>query len=265
VPVPVPVPVPVLVLVLVPVSLNGCLPLPELRRAHRVRFGLYAGVPGRHEGSAVQFTVTETIGADRQAVLHSLVDPNYYAHLGEAATAVRAPQLLSVDQDGGTIRTSVRYAFDGTISGPAALVVDADKLTWVIETTYDTAAHTGTLVVVPDHYEGMLRCSGTLRLETGGPGETVETVSGRLVVRVPLVSAAAEKAILGGFTRHLELEAVTLAEYCAEHGQETLSNVVSGRNARSGAQLKDAVRAQDSPLSADSSGVGCRTGEVSRE
>ena len=166
----------------------------------------------------MQFTVTETIAADRDSVLRALADPDYYAHLGEAVSAVRAPHLLSVARDGGTITTSVRYAFDGTISGPAALVVDADKLTWVIETTYDTTAHRGTVVVVPDHYEGMLRCSGTLVLAESGPGETLETVSGQLVVRVPLVSSAAEKAILGGFTRHLELEATALAEYCARHG-----------------------------------------------
>jgi hypothetical protein len=169
-------------------------------------------------GSAVQFTVTENIAADRDAVVRALGDPDYYAHLGEAATAVRAPRLLSVDRDAGTLRTSVRYAFDGSISGPAALVVDADKLTWVIETTYDTTAHSGTVVVLPDHYEGMLRCSGTLTLEDSGRGETLETVSGQLVVRVPLVSSAAEKAILGGFSRHLELEAAALAEYCAGHG-----------------------------------------------
>jgi hypothetical protein len=166
----------------------------------------------------VKFTVTETIAAERDAVLGALADPDYYAHLGEAVSAVRAPQLLSVVRDADTIHTSVRYAFDGNISGPAALVVDADKLTWVIETDYDIAAHRGTVVVVPDHYEGMLRCSGTLTLEERGRGETLETVSGQLVVRVPLVSAAAEKAILGGFTRHLELEAAALAEYCAGNG-----------------------------------------------
>jgi len=166
----------------------------------------------------VKFTVTETIAAERDAVLRALADPDYYAHLGEAVSTVRAPRLLSVARDAGVIHTSVRYAFDGTISGPAALVVDADKLTWVIETDYDTTEHTGTVVVVPDHYEGMLRCSGTLTLEERGSAETLETVSGQLVVRVPLVSAAAEKAILGGFTRHLELEAAALAEYCAGHG-----------------------------------------------
>ena len=163
----------------------------------------------------MEFTVSESIAASRDEVLLALVDPGYYEYLGATATAVRAPQLLAVSEVAGTIRTSVRYAFDGTISGPAALVVDADKLTWVIDTTYDTTAHSGHLVVVPDHYQGMLRCRGTLALEDAGDGSTVETVSGRLEVKVPLVSGAAEKAILGGLTRHLELEAAAMAGYCA--------------------------------------------------
>jgi hypothetical protein len=94
------------------------------------------------------------------------------------------------------------------------MVVDADKLTWVIETTYDSGSHAGTVVVVPDHYEGMLSCRGTLTFEEAGAA-TVQTVSGRLQVKVPLVSGAAEKAIFGGFTRHLALEAAAMAAYCA--------------------------------------------------
>ena len=163
----------------------------------------------------MQFTVTETIAATRDEVLAALADPGYYAHLGSAATAVQAPELLAVAEEDGSIRTSVRYAFDGTISGPAAMVVDVDKLTWVIDTAYDTRTHTGTVAVVPDHYVGLLRCSGTLTLADVGDGTTVETVSGRLDVKVPLVSGAAEKAIFGGFTHHLEVEAAAMAEYCA--------------------------------------------------
>ena len=94
------------------------------------------------------------------------------------------------------------------------MVVDADKLTWVIETTYEIGSGAGTVVVVPDHYEGMLRCSGTLVLEESD-GSTIETVAGRLEIRVPLVSGSAEKAIYGGFTRHLRMEAEAMAAYCA--------------------------------------------------
>lgn len=162
----------------------------------------------------MQFSVIERIAALRDDVLRALTDPGYYAYLGESSTAVRAPELLSASEDGGTIRTRVRYAFDGTISGPASLVVDADKLSWVIETAYDPGAHTGSVIVVPDHYEGMLRCSGTLTLEEVD-GLTVQTLAGSLEVRVPLVSGSAEKAIFGGFTRHLRVEAAAMADYCA--------------------------------------------------
>lgn len=162
----------------------------------------------------MQFTVTETIAAARDDVVRALGDPGYYASLGDASSSVRPPELLSASTAGGSVRVRVRYAFAGTITGPAAMVVDVGKLTWVIETDYDTAAHVGTLLVVPDNYEGMLRCSGTLTLAESD-GATVERIAGRLEVKVPLVSGAAEKAIFGGFTRQFELEATAMAAWCA--------------------------------------------------
>ncbi len=161
----------------------------------------------------MQFTVTETIAADRDDVVQALGDPGYYASLGGASSSVRAPELLSASTASGSLVVRVRYAFAGTLSGPAAMVVDADKLTWVIETEYDPGTHTGTLVVVPDHYEGMLRCRGTLVLAERD-GATLQTVTGDLEVKVPLVGGAAEKAILGGLTRQLDLEATALADWC---------------------------------------------------
>ena len=162
----------------------------------------------------MQFTVTETIAAPRDDVVRALAEPDYYAGLGEASTSVRAPELLSAATADGTLRVRARYAFAGSITGPAAMVVDADKLTWVIETTYDTATHRGTLVVVPDHYVGMLHCDGSLALDESDGG-TLETVAGRLDVRVPLVARSAERAILGGLSTQLGREAVALAAWCA--------------------------------------------------
>ncbi len=162
----------------------------------------------------MQFSVTETIVAERDDVLRSLVDQDYYAFLGDQATSVRAPELLSADDDGRIVHTRVRYAFNGTIEGPAARVVDADKLTWVIETTYDTSEHAGPVVVVPDNYAGLLRCSATLAL-AAADGTTVRTLSGVLEVRVPLLAGTAERAILGGLTRHLEIETQALRDFCA--------------------------------------------------
>ena len=170
----------------------------------------------------MQFTVAETIAAPRDAVVRALAEPGYYAGLGDASTSVRAPELLSAGTVDGRLRVRVRYAFAGSITGPAARVVDVDKLTWVIETTYDTASHRGTLVVVPDHYVGMLRCDGTLALDEADDG-TLETVVGRLDVRVPLVGRSAERAIFGGFTTQLAREAVALAAWCAADPSDGLT------------------------------------------
>ena len=162
----------------------------------------------------MQFTVTETIAAFRDDVVRALGDPGYYASLGDGSSSVRPPELLSASTDGGSVRVRVRYAFAGNITGPAAMVVDVDKLTWVIETDYDSSTHSGTLVVVPDNYEGMLRCSGTLSLAESDDA-TIEMIVGCLEVKVPFVSGAAEKAIFGGFTRQFELEATAMAAWCA--------------------------------------------------
>jgi hypothetical protein len=162
----------------------------------------------------MEFTVTETIAATRDDVVRALADPGYYASLGEASTSVRAPELLSATTEAGTLLVRVRYAFAGTITGPAARIVDVDKLTWVIVTTFDTASHRGRLVVEPDHYDGLLHCQGTLALDDLGDA-TTETVAGRLDVRVPLVGGSAEKAIYGGFTKQLGLEATALGAWCA--------------------------------------------------
>ena len=162
----------------------------------------------------MEFTVEETIAATREEVQAALADPAYYESLANPDFAMRPPTLLEVNQEGTVVHSRVHYAFDGSLSGPAAMVVDSSKLTWVIAIAYDTATHTGTLRVIPDHYEAMLSCEATITL-TEVDKTTTETVAGTLKVHVPLVSGAAEKAILGGFTRYLAMEAKAMGEYCA--------------------------------------------------
>ena len=164
----------------------------------------------------MEFSVTETVAAARDDVVRALASPGYYESLGDASTSVRAPELLSASTSAGRLHTRVRYAFAGTITGPAARFVDERKLTWVIDTTYDTSAHRGHLVVEPDHYHALLRCSGTLVLDEVG-ATTTETLSGRLEVRIPLVGGSAEQAVLAGFTTQLALEAAALGAWCAAH------------------------------------------------
>lgn len=162
----------------------------------------------------MRFSVTERIAAPRDAVEAALADERYYASLGSATSNLEAPVLLSATVTDGVLHTSVRYRFAGDLSGPAAMALDRDKLTWVIESTIDLGTHEGTITVVPDHYDGLLRCAATIALAEAD-GRTVETIAGNLEVSIPLIGGTAEKVILAGLTQHLEREAAALAAFCA--------------------------------------------------
>lgn len=163
----------------------------------------------------MDFAVTETIAARRDAIEAALASPDYYATLGGELSSLEAPQLLEASVRDGRLHTSVRYKFAGDISGPAAMAVDRDKLTWVIDTALDLSTHVGKLTVVPDHYDGLLTCRAEMALVEEGDA-TVETISGSLKVSLPLIGATAEKVILAGLTQHLDHEATALARFCGQ-------------------------------------------------
>ena len=162
----------------------------------------------------MRFSVTERIDASRDAIEAALADRSYYASLAVEASNLEAPDLLIATVTDGVLHTSVRYRFAGDISGPAAMALDRDKLTWVIDSSIDLSTHEGRLTVVPDHYDGLLRCQATISL-VEAEGRTVETIAGELEVSIPLIGGTAEKVILAGFTQHLEREAAALAAFCA--------------------------------------------------
>ncbi|MEI8404136.1 MAG: DUF2505 family protein [Actinomycetes bacterium] len=162
----------------------------------------------------MRFSASERIAAPRHAVEAALANPAYYASLATAASNLEAPVLLSATVTDNTLHTSVRYRFAGDISGPAAMALDRDKLTWVIDSTIDLTHHEGQLTVIPDHYDGLLRCQASIAF-ADETGQTVETIAGNLDVSIPLIGATAEKVILAGFTQHLEREAVALAAFCS--------------------------------------------------
>ena len=162
----------------------------------------------------MRFSVTERIDASRDAIEAALADRSYYASLAVAASNLEAPDLLIATVTDGVLHTSVRYRFAGDISGPAAMALDRDKLTWVIDSSIDLSTHEGRLTVVPAHSVGLLRCWATMSL-VEAEGRTVETIAGELEVSIPLIGGTAEKVILAGFTQHLEREAAALAAFCA--------------------------------------------------
>ena len=165
----------------------------------------------------MEFTATETIQAPRGAVLAALGDTGYYEHLATRVTTIEQPELLGVTVEEGVVTLSVSYAFAGEITGPAKMVIDQSKLTWVIHTTLDLATHRAVLDIVPDHYADLVVAEAEAHFDEHGE-TTVETVSGSLEVKIPLFGSSAERVIVDGLLRHLAAEAAALGEYVAARG-----------------------------------------------
>jgi hypothetical protein len=162
----------------------------------------------------VEFTLAEQIDAGFERIVAALQDPRYYEALGvRGGSGLQAPELLSSKHQDGVLELSVRYSFAGELSGPAAAMVDKNKLTWVIHTRLDLAAKHASLEVTPDHYADLLSCEAEASF-TEHEGSTTESLTGSLKVHVPLFGSNVEQAIFRGLEAQLAAEAATLGSFC---------------------------------------------------
>ena len=127
------------------------------------------------------------------------IDPDFIADLA-ALPKLGSPELLDQRRDGDTVTQRVRYRFGGRLSPAVAAVIDPAKLVWVEEVVFDLAGHTAPFRILPENYADRLRCQGTYRFETDGPGQSRRLCDGELTVRYPLVGGAVERAIVSGLT-----------------------------------------------------------------
>lgn len=162
----------------------------------------------------MRFTLDQTLPAGVGDVLDAFTDPAFLASLAQLPK-VGSPELLEQSREGDLVHQRVRYRFQGELSSAVRRVLDPERLTWVDERTYDLAAATASFRIVPDHYEGRLRCEGSERYtDADGAGErTVRHVDGDLTVRYPLVGGTVERAIVSGLREHLHEEAALVSRW----------------------------------------------------
>lgn len=164
----------------------------------------------------VRFQIEQRFPGTLPVVEAALIDPAYLARLS-ALPKLGAPELLDRSEDGDLVLLSVRYRFVGEVSSAVRAVVDPARLGWIEESTLDRRTHITTWTIVPDHYGGLLRCSGTYTLHD--EGETTRRVAdAEIKVSVPLVGGKVERAIVSGLQEHADAEEAVMAEHLAATG-----------------------------------------------
>jgi len=167
----------------------------------------------------VRFEVEHEFPASCAKVADVLCDPAFHTQLD--LPDMSRPEVLTTSADGTTRVLRLRYEYTGQLDSIARKVIGGRKLTWIQELRLDTTTYTGTLTFSaeeePDRLNGTAEVTITSLDGTSIDGDRSRRhITGDLHVRIPLVGGTAEKRIVPGLVRRLDVEAEALtAEFAA--------------------------------------------------
>ena len=160
----------------------------------------------------MRFTTRHHFDAAPDAVAGALTDPAF--HLGLALPDLSPPEIIEQRSESGSDVLRLRYEFVGSLDPVARRLLGSHRLTWIQELRVDRTTFAGTLSfgaeADPRRLHGSARF--TLVAENGG---TDRRLDGELVVAVPGVGGMAERRIVPGLTRRLDIEAAALSRLLA--------------------------------------------------
>ena len=163
--------------------------------------------------AAVRFQAEHQLHGSVQAVADLLLDPAFHQHL--ALPDLALPEVIGQDIDGDEATLRLRYEYAGQLDPIARRLLGHRKLTWLQELRLNRADGSGRLSFAADANPKQLRGDARVRLAADsdrGDGDvrTVRRIDGQLIVKVPLVGGQAERRIIPGLLRRLDVEAAAL-------------------------------------------------------
>lgn len=133
-----------------------------------------------------------------------LTDPQFYAAL--VLPDVSQPEILESRADGPQSLLRVRYGYTGNLNSVARRVIGTQRLAWIQQVVLEHSANSGELTFHAEADPKRLHGSARFDLEAGDGG-CVRRLAGELVVAVPLIGSRAERKLLPGVLRRLDIEA----------------------------------------------------------
>jgi len=159
----------------------------------------------------VHFEVVHDFSAPRAAVAAVLCDPAFHTQLD--LPDLSRPEVVTSSIDGSTKVLLLRYEYIGSIDPIARRIVGNRKLTWMQELRLDTETFTGTLSFSAEQDAKRLNGEAAVAITAAGEGtHSRRRIAGDLHVRVPLVGGTAERRIVPGLVRRLDVEAAALSK-----------------------------------------------------
>jgi uncharacterized protein DUF2505 len=158
----------------------------------------------------MRFSVDNEFPGPPADVVAIWLDPKFHEQLD--LPDLSRPDVLEASTTGTTSLVKLRYEFTGHIDPIAKKVLGNRKLTWLQELHFDMATLRGTLTFAAEADPKRLNGEANVTLQSGSDDTTRRHIEGDLHVRVPLIGGKAERSIVPGIVRRLDVEAAALAE-----------------------------------------------------
>ena len=143
-----------------------------------------------------------TASVARVATLMS--DPDFQTHL-DLPDLSRA-DVVEYAVDGSNRLLRLRYQYIGQLDSIARRVVGDRKLTWIQALKIDSTAGSGTLSFSAEEDAGRVNGTATISIVPTDAGCS-RRIAGDFRIRIPLVGGTAERKIVPGLVRRLDVEA----------------------------------------------------------
>lgn len=121
------------------------------------------------------------------------------------------PDVVAHDVDATVHHLTLRYEYIGQLDPIAQKVVGGRKLTWVQDLRVDVATGAGTLGFTADGVGGRADGTATVRITPTGDASCRRVIDGDFRIKIPLIGGKAERAIVPGLERRLDVEAGEVA------------------------------------------------------
>ncbi len=152
----------------------------------------------------MRFHAEHSFPAPGAAVAELLADPAFYLAL--TLPDLDQPELLECSDDGDVATIRLRYEFVGRLDPMAQRLIGSGRLAWIQAVTVVRSAASGSLSFEAERDPRRLHGTADFGLEPSGEG-TLRRLQGELVVAIPGVGRMAERRIVPGLLRRLDIEA----------------------------------------------------------
>jgi Protein of unknown function (DUF2505) len=153
----------------------------------------------------VRFCVEHEFPGSPSAVTEILCDPEFHTRLD--LPDLSRPEVVERSVAGSDRILRLRYEYVGRLDPIARRLLAGRRLTWIQELRLDPSGGGGRLSFAAEEEADRLHGAADITLVALEAARTRRRVVGDFVVRVPLLGSTAERRIVPGLVRRLDVEA----------------------------------------------------------